>query len=66
MGGPVNMPFAKLPDVCVDLITFDWQLVAERIVDDLATQQAFQDSGPVVFQAESHLQVPLNSIAQDI
>jgi DNA-binding transcriptional ArsR family regulator len=66
VGGPVNMPFAKLPDVRVDLITFDWQLIAERIVDDLATQQAFQDSGPVVFQAESQLQVPLNSIAQDI
>jgi hypothetical protein len=66
IGGPVNMPFAKLPDVRVDLITFDWQLVAERIVEDLTTQEAFQDSGPVVFEAESHLQVPLNRFAQDI
>jgi DNA-binding transcriptional ArsR family regulator len=66
IGGPVNMPFAKLPDVRVDLITFDWQLIAERIVNDLITQEAFQESFPVVFQAESHLQVPLNRIAQDI
>ena len=66
IGGPVNMPFAKLPDVRVDLITFDWQLVAKRIVDDLTTQEAFQDTGAVIFQAEAHLQVPLNRIAQDI
>jgi hypothetical protein len=66
IGGPVNMPFAKLPDVRVDLITFDWQLIAERIVSDLITQEAFQESVPVIFQAEPHLQVPLNSIAQDI
>jgi hypothetical protein len=66
MGGPVNMPFAKLPDVRVDLITFNWQLVAERIVNDLITQAAFQESFPVIFQAEPHLQVALNRIAQDI
>jgi hypothetical protein len=66
MGGPVNMPFAKLPDVCLDLITFDWQSIAERIVSDLITQEAFQESVPVIFQAEPRLQVPLNSIAQDI
>jgi hypothetical protein len=66
IGGPVNMPFAKLPDVRVDLITFDWQMIAERIVDDLVSQEAFQESFPIIFQAEAHLQVPLNRIAQDI
>jgi len=66
IGGPVNMPFAKLPDVRVDLITFNWQLIAERIVKDLITQEAFQESFPVIFQAEAHLQIPLNRIAQDI
>ena len=30
INGPVGMPFAKVPDVRVDLVTVDWQLVAEN------------------------------------
>jgi hypothetical protein len=64
--GAVNMPFAKVPDVRVDLITVNWQLVAEAIVDDLITQEAFKRAGPTIFEAEPHLHVPLNQFAQSI
>lgn len=64
--GPVSMPFAKAPDVKVDLVTVDWQLVAERIVNDLISQDAFQLPGPTVFAAEAKLRVPLSAFAQSI
>jgi hypothetical protein len=47
------MPFTRVPDVKVDLVTVDWQLVAERIVDDLISQDAFQLPGPTYFDAEA-------------
>jgi hypothetical protein len=52
------MPFTEVPDVRVDLVTIDWQLVAETIVDDLVTQTAFQRPGPTIFEAEPQLRVP--------
>jgi len=64
--GPVSMPFARVPDVAVDLVTVDWQLVAERIVSDLITQDAFQQPGPTIFEAEAQLRVPLSDFAQSI
>jgi hypothetical protein len=64
--GPVGMPFARVPDVGVDLVTVNWQLVAERIVDDLITQDAFLEPGPTVFEAEAQLRVPLSKFAQSI
>lgn len=66
INGPVGMPFAKVPDVRVDLVTVDWQLVAERIVDDLITQEAFKIAGPTVFEAQANLRVPLSDFAQAI
>jgi hypothetical protein len=65
LNGPVSMPFAKVPDAKVDLVTVDWQSVAEQIVDDLISQQAFQ-SGPTIFEAEAKLCVPLSAFAQSI
>lgn len=64
--GPVNMPFVKVPDVPVDLVLVDWQLVAERIVKDLINQEAFGNDKTFVFEAESRLRVPLNQYAQSI
>jgi hypothetical protein len=64
--GPVGMPFARVPDVAVDLITVDWQLVAERIVNDLITQDAFLEPGPTVFEAAAQLRVSLSDFAQNI
>jgi hypothetical protein len=52
--------------VRVDFITFDCQVIAETIVDDLVTQEAFRDRGPVVFEADPHVRVPLNRFAQHI
>lgn len=66
INGPVSMPFAKVPDVQVDLVTVDWQRVAERIVDDLISQDAFQEPGPTYFDAEAKLRVPLSAFAQSI
>jgi hypothetical protein len=50
----------------VDLVTVDWQMVAERIVDDLISQDAFQEPGPTFFDAEAKLRVPLSDFAQSI
>ena len=66
INGPVSMPFARVPDVQVDLVTVNWQLVAERIVDDLISQDAFQEPGPTYFNAEAKLRVPLSAFAQSI
>jgi hypothetical protein len=66
INGPVSMPFAKVPDVNVDLVTVDWQMVVERIVDDLISQDAFQLPGPTFFDAEAKLRVPLSAFAQSI
>jgi hypothetical protein len=64
--GPVNMPFAKMPDARVDLVTVNWRLVAAVIVNDLITQEAFQRPGPTIFEAQPHLRVPWNEFAQSI
>jgi transposase InsO family protein len=66
ISGPVSMPFAKVPDFEVDLITVDWQLIAEHIVDDLISQDAFHIPGPTIFEAEAQLRVPLSAFAQSI
>jgi hypothetical protein len=66
INGPVTMPFAKVPNVEVDLITVDWQHVATEIVDDLISQDAFQLPGPTIFDAEAQLRVPLSEFAQSI
>jgi hypothetical protein len=66
LNGPVSMPFAKIPDVRVDLTLVDWQLAAEQIVDDLISQDAFQLPGPTIFEAEAKLRVPFSEFAQEI
>jgi hypothetical protein len=66
LNGPVSMPFAKVPEVPVDVVMVDWQLVAEKIVDDLITQDAFQLPGPTVFEAEAKLRARLRAVAQSI
>jgi hypothetical protein len=66
LNGPISMPFAKVPDVRVDLVVVDWQWVAEQIVNDLITQDAFHLPGPTIFEAEAKLRVPLSEFAQDI
>lgn len=66
LNGPVSMPFAKVPDAQVDLIVADWTRISEQIADDLVTQDAFQFSGPTMFEAEVKLRAPLRDFAQAI
>jgi hypothetical protein len=64
--GPVNIPFAPVPDVQVDLITADWRLVAKKIVADLISQEAFRDLSSTIFEAKAQLRVPFNRFAESI
>ena len=66
VGGPVSILFAKAPDAKVDLVIVDWQLVAERIVNDLLMKQTITIKKPVVFEAQARLHVPLNQYAQSL
>lgn len=66
INGPAGMPFSRVPNVKVDLVMVNWQLVAERIVNDLITQDAFQQPGPTVFEAEAQLRVSLSDFAQGL
>ncbi|MFN2624053.1 MAG: hypothetical protein ABR611_14545 [Chthoniobacterales bacterium] len=66
LNGPVSMPFARVPNVNVDIVVVDWQRVAEKIVDDLITQEAFQNGRTRIFEAEAKLRVPLSEFAHSI
>jgi hypothetical protein len=65
-GGPVNIPFAQVPDVVADLVIVDWQRVAEQIVSDLINRKAFNRSEVTVFEAKAHLRAPLSQYAQSL
>ena len=60
------MSSAKAPDARVDLVIVDWQLLAERIVNDLLTKQTVTPKKPIVFEAQARLHVPLNQYAQSL
>jgi hypothetical protein len=66
IGGPANMPFAAVPEVLIDLVTFDRSKIDSVIAADLVSQTAFKKTGPTVFEAQAHLRVPLNHFAQPI
>jgi len=66
VGGPVSIPFAKVPEAKVDLVIVDWQLVAERIVNDLLMKKTFATRKPIVFEAQARLHVPLSHYAQSL
>jgi hypothetical protein len=66
VAGAVNMPFATVPNVNVDLVVIDWLAIAKRIVKDLISQRSFDGARPVVFEARAQLQVPLSNYAQAI
>jgi hypothetical protein len=64
--GPIDIPFAKIPDVAVDLVTVNWQSVAESIVHDLITREAFDRNRYTTFEAEAHLGVHLSSFCEEM
>jgi hypothetical protein len=64
--GPIDMPFVAVPDVPIDLVTVDWQAVAESIVNDLITLEAFDRNRHTTFEARAQLRVPLSSFSEPI
>jgi hypothetical protein len=64
--GPVTMPFTKVIEAPVDLVTVNWQLLAERVVDDLTAGDGLESGEPIIFEADPHLRVPLSEFAQSI
>jgi hypothetical protein len=64
--GPIDLPFTKIPDVLVDLVTVNWQAVAESVVNDLITREAFERNRFTTFQAEAQLRVPLTSFTEEM
>jgi hypothetical protein len=64
--GPIDMPFAKIPNVPVDLVTVNWQLVAESIVNDLITREAYDRNRNTTFEAEAQLRVSLSDFTDEL
>jgi hypothetical protein len=64
--GPVTTPFTKPLNARVDLIVVDWLLVAERLVADLVSQEAFRGVSPIVFPAQYESRALLSEHAQRI
>jgi hypothetical protein len=64
--GPIDLFFAKIPDATVDLVTVDWQTVADSIVNDLITRKAFDRNRHATFEAEVHLRVSLGRFGEEI
>lgn len=64
--GPIDIPFAKVPDVPVDLLTFDWQAIAETIVHDLITLEAFDQNRNTTFEAQVHSRVSLSRFCEPL
>jgi hypothetical protein len=64
--GPIDLPFTKIPDVLVDLVTVNWQAVAESVVNGLITREAFDRNRYTTFEAEAQLRVPLRSFCDEI
>jgi hypothetical protein len=64
--GPIDMPFAKLPDVPVDLVTVNWQAIAEAITSDLITGEAFERNRYTTFEADAQLRVSLSSFSEEM
>jgi hypothetical protein len=62
--GPITSLFDHVPRAPVDLITVDWRSVAKRIVADLITSRAFDESRSTVFQAVPELRVPVEQYTE--
>jgi hypothetical protein len=64
--GPLSIPFGPIPDASVDLVFFDWQLIAEQIVNDLSAQLHSIPRNATVFDAGWLSQAPLRMYAQQL
>jgi hypothetical protein len=48
------------------LLAVNWAFVAKRIVDDLTTKRAFEESAPTIFQASARFAVSLREATEDL
>jgi hypothetical protein len=64
--GPITSLFDRVPHAPVDLITVDWHSIAKRIVTDLITTKAFNESRSTVFQAVPELRVPVQRYVETV
>jgi hypothetical protein len=64
--GPIDMPFIKVPDVAVDLVSVNWQALAEVIVNDLISREALDRNRYTTFEAEAQFRVPLTRICDEL
>ena len=64
--GPTDFPFAQMTKGEVDLVTVDLQTLAESIVNDLITGEAYDRNQQTTFEAEARLRVPLRSICEEM
>ncbi len=65
-GGPPSIQFAQVRDVRVELVVVDWQLVAEKIVNDLISKKAFEGNQTTVFAAQTQIRALLSQYSQSI
>jgi len=56
----------KVTDLPVDLVTINWQTVAESIVNDLITGEAFDRNRLTTFEAEAKLSIPFSTFSEEI
>lgn len=66
MDGPADIPFTAVPDTPVDVVTVDWKAIAETIVNDLVTLEAFDRHRQTTFEAQAQLRVPFSSFSEPI
>jgi len=64
--GPIDIPFANIPDAPIDLVTVNWQPIVESIVNDLITRKSFEHNRHTTFEAEVHLRSPLCNFCDEI
>jgi len=65
--GPVSLLFTPRAEIRIDLVVVDWQRLAERVADDIASRLAFSaDREPIVFKAIARLKASLSAFAQRI
>ena len=64
--GPTDMPFSNVPDTLIDLVTVNWQAVAECIANDMVTLEAFDQNRRTTFEGQAHLRVPLSSFSEPL
>jgi hypothetical protein len=66
MEGPIDLPVARTSGAQVDVVTFNWRSVAESIVNDLITLEAYDHSRHTLLEAEAHLRIPVSSFGVGI